>query len=295
MLPQGHGLPRIGLVVLAFVTLLWGVNWPVMKIVLGVMDPWTFRTIVVPFSGAILLITARLQGLPVLVARRMVAPLAVTSLFNITGWYAFSAWGLTELNSGEAALIAFTMPLWTSILSVFVLGERLTGRRILALALGIIGVWLLLNADIADIGASPLGAFYMLSAATTWAVGIVLLKRFNWNLPTISLAGWQLVVGGIPIAVMAIVTHPHLPVGIPVSVWALIAFVIVGPMCFCSWGFFKVVSLFPAAVSAIGTLMVPVVGVASGSLILGEPLGLRELGAMALICGGLSLTLFKAN
>ncbi len=287
------GLPRAGLIILAFVTLFWGLNWPVMKVVLGFMDPWTFRTIVVPTAGIILLILARSQRLPTSVPVGMRLPLIMTSLFNVTGWHVFSAWSLTELSSGEGALIAFTMPLWASVLSFFILGERLTGRRILALLLGMTGVSILLGVDVDAMGASPLGAAYMLAAATTWGTGVVLLKRFPWNMPTISLAGWQLVVGGIPIVLIAAVLDPGLPVGIPAEVWGLIAFVIVGPMCFCAWGFFKVVSLFPAAVSAISTLMVPVVGVLAGSVALGEPLGLRELIAMLLVCGGLSLTLLR--
>jgi drug/metabolite transporter (DMT)-like permease len=67
------------------------------------------------------------------------------------------------------------------------------------------------------------------------------------------------------------------------------------PIAFCNYAYFKVVSLFPANVSAIGTLMIPVIGVTTGNLILGESVGWREMAAMALIGSSLALTLFMPS
>ena len=62
-------------------------------------------------------------------------------------------------------------------------------------------------------------------------------------------------------------------------------------MVFCHWAYFRTVRLFPAAIAAIGTLAIPVVGVYSSALVLGEPVGWRELGALLLICGALAAVL----
>ncbi len=288
-------LPRAGLILLAFVTLMWGVNWPVMKVILGVMPPWTFRAVVVPASGVILLGLAAALGLSLRVPARVALPLAFASLFNVTGWHVFSAFGITILPSGEAALIAFTMPVWASILSVFVLGEAMRLRYAGALVLGLSGVAVLLGTNFRAMGAEPLGALYMLGAAVSWAIGVVLLKRVRWDMPTISLAGWQLVLGSLPILVGAFALESRLPTGLPAEIWLWIGFVVLGPMAFCSWGFFRVVHLFPATVSAIGTLMIPVIGVISGAIALGEPLGVRQVAAMLLVCGGLGLALLPSR
>ena len=56
-------------------------------------------------------------------------------------------------------------------------------------------------------------------------------------------------------------------------------------------GFLKALSIFPATITSIGTLMVPVVGVISANLVLGEPLGWRELVSLALVCIALALIL----
>ena len=111
-------------------------------------------------------------------------------------------------------------------------------------------------------------------------------------MPTLSLAAWQLVIASIPIALMAVLVEGAAFPSLSPLALATLIFVILVPICFCSWAFFKVVSIFPANVSAIGTLLIPVIGVLSGSLILAEPIGWREIVSLGLICSSLVLTLF---
>jgi drug/metabolite transporter (DMT)-like permease len=291
--PDGAGgLPRDGLVLLALVTLTWGLSWPAMKIVLNEMSPWIFREVTLPLGGLILLAVTRLAGQPLAVPRAKWKALLVVSLINVGGWQLFSALGLANLPAGRAVLVAYTMPLWASLAGVWLLGETVTRRIGVALVLGMAGVGVLMSGDMATLGSAPLGMLYMLLAALCWGVGVVLLKRVVWEMPTLALAAWQLVIASVPVALMAwLVDGLTLPSLSPLA-FATLVFVILGPICFCNWAFFKVVSLFPANVSAIGTLMIPVIGVVSGSLILGEPIGWREAISLALIGSSLVLTLF---
>ncbi|MBT3358201.1 MAG: DMT family transporter [Rhodospirillales bacterium] len=285
------GLPRLGLILLAAVTLAWGVSWPAMKIVLFEMSPWTFRVISVPVAGLIMMGLVRLSGLSLAVPRNKWAALIIVSFINIGGWQMFSALGLAHLSSGRAVLVAYTMPVWASLFSALILGESLKLRLVGALALGMAGVGTLMWGDLEVIGASKLGVTYMLIAAVSWGLGIVLLKKVDWGMPTLSLAAWQLVVASVPIVVAGwiaggVVIPQLTPLGL-----GMLVFVILIPICFCSYAFFKIVSLFPANISAIGTLMIPVLGVFSGALILGEAVGWRELAAMIMIGSAMVLTL----
>jgi len=285
-------LPRDGLILLAVVTLAWGLAWPAMKIVLNEMSPWTFRALTLPLGALILMVLSRLLGQPLAVPPGKWPALIVVSLVNVGGWHLFSALGLAHLPSGRAVLVAYTMPLWTSLAGAWLLGERITPRLGLALILGMAGVGILMSGDMASLGGAPIGIAFMLIAAAFWGVGVVLLKRTAWEMPTLALAAWQLVIASIPLTPMAVMVEGWtLPVLSPLALGTL-AFVILGPISFCSWAFVKVVSLFPANVSAIGTLMIPVVGVVSGSLILGEAIGGREVVSMVLIVSSLGLTLF---
>jgi drug/metabolite transporter (DMT)-like permease len=218
-------------------------------------------------------------------------PLIVTALINITGWHILSAYGLTLLHAGRAAIIAYSMPLWAILLSRLLLKERITSTRWWALAIGSTGLALLLGPDMQAVGAAPLGALMMLGAAVCWAAGTVLVKFFKWHMPGTLVMGWQLLIGGIPIIVGAILIDPGTTIA-AVS-WKAIAaliFVVALPTIFCHWAFFMVVQIFPANVAALSTLGIPVIGVFSSALILGEPVTAPELIALFLVVLSLGLT-----
>ena len=285
-------LPRLGLFLLVAVALGWGVNWPIMKVGLAEMSPWTFRMYVVPTSGLILLGVARLSGLSLTVRRHLWPIFAVVTFFQVTAWYVLVAYGVAYLGASRGVLLAFTMPRWAIVFGRFVLGEALTASRVVALALGLAGIAAMMWGDTEAAGISPLGAGLMLAGAVSWGLSLVLLKRVDWDMPVIALSGWQTFLGGLPIAAVAVVTDPVFQ---PLSAGALGAVIynifIAGALG--TYGWFKVISLFPANVSALGTFLIPIVGVISGYLMLSEPIGPRELSAMILICSALALTLFK--
>ncbi len=290
-------LPPLGLALLAALVVLWGVNWPVMKLALGEIPPWTFRTICLGVGGSGLLAIAALTGERVAVPRGRWRPLLLVALINVTGWHLCSAYGLLHIESGRAAIIAYTMPLWASILAVWVLGERLEPRRLLGLGLGMVALAVLVGPALSGFGAAPLGALFMLGSALFWAAGTVLLKRFDWGrMPVTALTGWQLLIGGAPVALgwLAFEAWPDLG-GVSTAAWLAVAYAATVAMIFCFCGFIKLITLLPASVAATSTLGVPVVGVFSSALMLGEPIGMGEIAALVLVLAGLSLVLLPRS
>ena len=279
------------MVLLALLSLFWGLAWPAMKIVLGEIRPWTFRAICLAAGGAALLALARAGGADLRVPAKDLTPLIVTSLINITGWHILSAYGLTLLHAGRAVIIAYTMPLWAILLSRLLLKEHITSARLWALGIGSTGLALLLGPDMQAVGAAPLGALMMLGAAVCWAAGTVLVKFFKWHMPGTLVMGWQLLIGGIPVVLGAILIDPV--TAIAAVSWKAIAalmFVVALPTIFCHWAFFMVVQIFPANVAALSTLGIPVIGVFSSALILGEPVTATELAALFLVVLSLGIT-----
>jgi drug/metabolite transporter (DMT)-like permease len=278
-------------VLLALLSLFWGLAWPAMKIVLGEIRPWTFRAICLAAAGAALLALARAGGAALRVPAGDLKPLIITSLINITGWHILSAYGISMLHAGRAVIIAFTMPLWAILLSRLLLKEHITSARLWALGIGSTGLALLLGPDMQAVGAAPLGALMMLGAAACWGAGTVLVKFFKWHMPGTLVMGWQFLIGGIPIVLGAILIDPA--TAITTVSWRAIAaliFVVALPTIFCHWAFFMVVQIFPANVAALSTLGIPVIGVFSSALILGEPVTATELVALLLIVLSLGLT-----
>ena len=278
----------MGYALLAAITLFWGANWPGMKIALSELTVWWFRAMCV-WAGAIgLLGIAKLTGASLKVPRDEIPRLLLISVFAIFGWQVCSAYGVSLMPAGRASIIAFTMPVWAAILGAFMLREPMTMPKFVGLLLGVAGLAVLMGDDLLLIGTAPLGALFMFGAALSWAIGTVLFKKYKWTMPIVTLVGWQLAAGAIPITLVALAIEPlpdltHLSgkvIGALIYLFAL-------PMVFCQWAYFKVVSIFPASIAAMGTLAVPVVGVYSSALILGEPVGVRELIALTLISAAL--------
>ena len=283
---------RLGLLLIASITLFWGVNWPAMKLAVGEVPVWTFRTICLVAGGLGLLAICRLGRLKLAVPRAELAPLVLVAFFNITGWHLFSAFGLVYMPAGRASIVAFTMPLWAALLAVPLLQERLSWSTLAGLGVGMIGMAVLVIPDWQAIAAAPLGIVFMLLAALSWATGTVLLKRFRWSMPTSVLAGWQLLLGGLPVILGALLLDRGFdPMAVSGTAWAATLYAALIPMIYCHWAWFRVVGIYPAAVAAVGTLAIPVLGVLSSSLALGEPVGLDIVLSLVLVIAGLVLVL----
>lgn len=280
-----------GLLLLAGLTLGWGVNWPVMKISLTEIPPWTYRGITGVFGSFGLVLAALLFRAPLRVSRSEWRPLIFAALLNVSIWQVSVAYGIRLMASGNAAVLAFTMPLWAVALSSLVLGERVGPRRLAGLALGMAAIVLLLSGDFDSLGVSPFGVVLILLGALSWAAGVVLIKQVRWSMPVLSLTVWTVGLGSVPVVILAgLVEGYHIPEA-SAAAWIATAFTIVVPFVLCYLAWFKIMALLPAAVAAISTLMVPVVGVVSGALMLGEEPGWRGFGALALVTAGLALVL----
>ena len=278
-----------GLVLLALVTLGWGFAWPFIKIVLAEVPPLTFRGACLLIGGGGILVLTRVTGHSLRVPARYWGRLLGLAVFNIVGWNLFVVYGIARLPSGRAALLGYTMPLWSAVFAVWLLGDRLTARRVGSLALGMAGVALLLAGDLAGMARAASGVALMLAAAVSWALGVVLLKRFALPIATGALTGWMMLAGGVPFVAGAIALeherwHPvssSAVIGLLYS--AIVAFM------FCYWAWNRLVLMVPVAVSSVASLATPVVGVVSGILLLGEPLTWHEVAAGACILAAIAL------
>lgn len=283
--------PSLGLALMVGLAVAWGTNWPIMKIALLEIPVWTFRAWTCVAAGLCLLALARAAGGAVRPAAGEWRKIAVAALFNVSAWHMLVGYGLILIASGQAAVLSFTMPLWSALIGVAVLGETLSRRLIVALALGVGGVAVLLSRDLAAVGESPVGAVLMLAAAVSWAIATLYQKRQRWRVQTLALAGWQLLIGAIPIFLaLPFVEGFHVP-DASMTAWLATAYLVFVALVFAYFAWFKIVSLFPATIAGLGTLLTPVVAMVSGSIVLDEPFGWRELMALLLIGGALALVL----
>lgn len=285
-------LPRKGLFLLAALALGWGLNWPIMKVALAELPPLYFRGSCLFLGGLGMLAIARAGG-SIAVPRERWGRLLIVSLFNIVGWNVLLVYGVLLLPSGRAALLGYTMPVWSVLLSVWLLGERLTGPRLTGLVLGFAGVLVLMGGSLGGMLQAPVGVICMIAAAWSWALGVVLLKRLPVGLSTTALTGWMMLLGSLPMLAAAIPLETSRLV-VP-SFWpafGLVYSVFIAFM-FCYWAWNRIVLMVPVAVSSLSSLVTPLIGVLGGAIFLGEQPGWREGLAALLILAAVGVVSLK--
>ena len=285
---QGAAYPLRGLLLLLAVGLFWGLNWPVMKISMEVIPVFTFRAIAVFFGGLCLMAICRFMGYSLKVPRKEWPPLLLVTVL-IFGFTVLSGYGVLQTASGRAAVMAYTMPVWAIPLGALLLAEPLTWRKLASLALGLGGMVLLLVADIETLGGTPVGMVLMLVTAIFWAGATVAHKKAAWTVPTLVLVTWQSLLNAVPLAIGAAVVD-YEGVEFP-GLWPILGvfYNIFIATALCLYAYFEVVRIFSVGITTIGVMIAPVVGVFSAAFTLGEPLGLAEFAALALVLAAIAL------
>ena len=286
-------VPRRALVLLAVLTLVWGTNWPLFPIAVREVSVWTFRSIGVSMGGIMLLGFAAARGQSLTIPRRYWRTVVLATFCYLVVWNIASTYAALLLPSGQAAVLGFTMPLWSTLISWAVLGERMSKRTWIAVLLGAVAVVLLMVPSFKAYANAPLGLAWGLGAGVSWAIGTLILKRGNVDVPATVLVGWQLLLTAVPLTIGAFVFGDgkwFMPSWQSILVIGYIAIVPMGIGNLC-W--FSIVGLLPANIAGLSSIMVPMVAMVTGALAVGEPLGPMQVLAMVCCVVSLGLVLLK--
>ncbi len=273
-------------------TFVWGCNWPVLKMGVTEIEPLTFRALTLPFAALGMLAVARLSGDSIRIPRTLWPKVAALALFNITGWNGLVLFGVAQLPAGRSAILAYTMPVWSVLFSLALLHEPLSTRKVVGMGLGMLGMGVLLGDDIRHFERTPVAALLILGAAIAWAFGTVLLRKWRVPLPQNTLSGWMMLLGWVPLVVLAPFFASR-PLAAPTaSGWFAILYNIFLAGTLAHWAWFTLARTLPVAISSMSSLPVPIVGVFAGMLVLGERPGTGEWAALALVVAALVAVLW---
>ena len=271
----------------------WGATWPIMRISLAEIPPFSFRVSTALFGAAML------SALVVVQRRSFRIPnptawfhVAVASTLNVVGFTLFVAFAQLQAMTSRVAIIAYTMPIWTILLARPVLGERLNAARTTGLVLCICGMSVLIY-PLAGAGV-PGGIILALGAAISWAAGTVYVKWAHIQGDPIAITAWQLIIAFFVIAVCLPAVDGTLQVW-PVSWKAIFGMAFTGLIGtgFSYYLWFESVRRLPAMTASLGVLSVPAIGVACSALILGERPTLPDLAGFALIFAASACVLLR--
>ncbi|MDQ2961875.1 MAG: EamA family transporter [Pseudomonadota bacterium] len=290
-----HAVPVSSLLLVVILTLVWGCNWPVLKLGVSELAPLTFRATTMPFAAIGLLLVAKLSGDSLRIPRALWTKVAALALFNIAAWNGLILFGVQQMPAGRSAILAYTLPIWSVLFSLWLLHEPLSGRKLVGLLAGMGGMAVLLGEEIVNVRRAPVGALLIIGAAISWGFGTVLLRRWTPPVPQNTLTGWMMLLGWTPLAFAAPLFDPH-PFAALASMsgtaWFAILYNIFLAGTLAHWAWFRMARTLPVAVSSLSSLPVPVVGVLSGMLFLGERPGASEFIALALVLASLAAVMF---
>jgi drug/metabolite transporter (DMT)-like permease len=289
--PGGRvGVTPAGLMFLAITSVGWGFNWPVTKYLLSELPPLILRGSTGVIGASLLAGLAILSGQSLAVPPKLWPRLVMAAILNVACWMVLMGLALLWLPATEAALIAYTMPIWASMLAWPILGERPNLLRVISLLMAFAGLAAIMggNGFAASMTKLP-GIIMALGGAFGFAVGTVLAKKLPLHLPPLSAAAWQIGIGCLPVAIVGWGIEKADWAGLSGFDWTLLVYATVIQFCVAYVSWFAALARLPASVAAIGTMAVPVIGVVTAAVALHEPLGPGQIAALIFTLAGVVL------
>ncbi|HVI30123.1 DMT family transporter [Hansschlegelia sp.] len=282
-------IDRAGVACLLVATVGWGLNWPIVKLLLQEWPPLFARGSAGLAAAAVLAALAMAKGERLAVPRGGRARLAWAAFTNVFAFMGFSTLALLWLKAGEAALLVYTMPVWAVLLAWPVLGVRPSLRSAAALVLCLAGTLILFGDSLAALDAAKLpGVAIALAGAVLFAMGTV-TGRGAAPLPPIANTAWQVALGSAPMIALSLAfEHPRFGglSAVGVASWLYMTAVPMG-LCYLAW--FAAIRRLSPSTAATGSLLVPLIGVLAAAPILGEPITPKAVAALVLVLSGVAL------
>ncbi|MBL8388747.1 MAG: DMT family transporter [Hydrogenophaga sp.] len=287
-----HALSRQQLSLLVMITLVWGLNWPIMKFGVTGFPPLTFRTICmwlgVPVLGAFL----RWRRVSFTLPRAHWRELLLLTVFNMLFWHTLAILAIQSLSSGRAAILGYTMPVFSAVIGALWYSQRLVPRAWVGVAAAALGVLLLLWHEFTSLSGRPLGVAMMLVAAATWAVGTQMMRRTRIEAPTLTISFWMTVITTLWMTALSLLFERGEWVAPSPAQWGAIVYNALGVFAFAQVAWLMLARELPPIASTLSVMFIPVLGVFSGAWWLGEVLHWQDWAAVGLVMASIATVLW---
>ena len=290
-----QALTRLQLALLIPLTLVWGLNWPVMK--LGVTDypPLTFRALSIWLGVPVLGLALVAMKVPFRVPRKNWPELLWLAATNMFVWHACIILAVKALSSGRSAILGYSMPIFSAVIGALLFSSALSRRGWLGVSAAALGVGLLLWHEFTGMAGRPGYVALALFAACTWALGTQLLRRTTIAVPTLTLSFWMTTLTAVVMTVLALLFERSQwrPPGN--AAWGAIAYNAILIFGFAHAAWFYLARGLPPVASTLSVMFIPVLGVFSGALWLGERVHWQDGAAVVLMVVAIGSVLWPAQ
>jgi drug/metabolite transporter (DMT)-like permease len=287
--PQAATGARLLVLVLA---LSWGFNWIAAAFALEEVPPWSLRFTSTGIGALALIAAVYLSGRALRVPPGAFKHIALAGFFNVAVFNICAAFAQLSGATGRTIMITYSMPIWSALGAWLVLGDRFDKTRLLALALCVGGLGILLWPLFA--AGVPRSALFALGSAFGWTIATVYLKWADIGVDPLVNAAWQLAFGTLLIAVgMLIVDGSPQIWPISARTMASIAFIGLIGAGLAHFLWWAIVDKLPTTTAALGSLLVPVVGITASTLLLGERPTTNDIVGFALVFAAAACVLLQ--
>jgi drug/metabolite transporter (DMT)-like permease len=290
-----HKLTRQQLLGLVLLTLIWGINWPVMKIGVTDFPPLTFRLLSMWLGLPLMALGLLAMRAPFRIPRAHWRELFWLAVFNMIIWHALIIIAVKSLSSGRAAILGYSMPVFSAVLGAWLFGNRLSARAWGGVAAAATGVLLLLWHEFTQLAGRPLGVLLALVSALAWALGVQLLRRTTLTVPTLTISFWLTVMTALVMSALAVLFERPQWQTPPPATWGAIAFNAVLIFGFAQTFWLSLARHLPPVASTLSVMMIPILGVFSGAWWLGERLHWQDGAAVLLMVLAIASVLWPAK
>lgn len=288
-------LSRQQIVILVLLTVTWGLNWPMMKLGVNNFPALSFRALTVTLGLPTLALILVARKVSFRVPRACWGELLWLALTNMVVWNICMILALRFLTSGRAAILAYTMPIFSAVLGALLFSARLSARAWLGVGAAAVGVGLLLWYEFTVLAGRPLGVALALFSAATWALGTQLLRRSRIEIPTLALSFWMTAISAASATLLALVferSEWRLP---PPAAWLAISYNAVIVFGFSQAAWLSLARELPPVASTLSVMFIPVLGVFIGALWLGEVLHWQDWAAVVLMMVAIASVLWPVR
>ena len=195
------------------------------------------------------------------------------------------------LGGGRAAVLTYTMPVWATIFASIFGYEKINISIIISLIFGMTGIlFLSLEINIFD---NIIGFLITLCAGLSWAIGTMIVKYGGIKSDGLIIAGWQQIIGIIPIIPFALyfdlnnfglIDHKHI---------LIIIYGIFLSSAYTYWAYFTILQKFSVNVTSISVMAVPILAIVVDYIFVGVEFSKFDLLALIFIVSGIYIVAMK--
>jgi drug/metabolite transporter (DMT)-like permease len=210
-------------------------------------------------------------------------------------WHVLIILAVQDLSSGRAAILGYTMPVFSAVIGVLFFKAPLHRRAWLGVAFAGLAALLLLWHELAHLSGKPIGVLMALVAAAAWALGTQQVRHTQMTVPTLTIVFWMTGMTTVLMSTIATLFEMERWAMPSATTWASIIYNAIGVFVFAQAAWLGLARSLPPLASSLSVMFIPVLGVFTGAWWLGEVLHWQDWAAVLLVVAAIASVLWPVS